>query len=325
MPSDNSNRKFALACDIGATKVSLSLAYRPGEISDKLTDMTDRMKEPESLINELSGMISGMVEKNRLSMKNCMGLGVAFAGPVNGREGTVLYAPNIQGWENVPLRHLLEKKTGVRVRVHNDANVGALGEYRHGGIAGAGDMLYITISTGIGAGIVIDGKPYEGANHMAGEIGHSTVIERGRKCGCGKSGCLETVASGSSIERIALERMKVEETSLRRRALETGGRVSSIVVFEEARKGDILAAELVENACRYLGTAISGALMLMDFSSVVLGGGVAREGEYLRKKVEFYTMKGLARGRTRPASILVSRFPDSVVDIGALELVFEGT
>lgn len=324
MPPDNSIRKFALAIDIGATKVSLALGYRPGEISDRLTDMTCKMKEPESLLSELSGMISSMVEKNRLSMKNCMGLGVAFAGPVNGKDGTVLYAPNIQGWENFPLRQLLEKKTGLRVWVQNDANAGALGEYRHGGIAGGGDMLYITVSTGIGAGIVIGGKPYVGANHMAGEIGHMTVIEQGPICGCGKSGCLETVASGRSIERIALERMEREETSLRLRAQEAGGRVSSSAVFEEARKGDMLAAELVENACRYLGTAISGALMLMDFSTVILGGGVAREGEYLRKKVEFYTRKCLAGGQSRPASILVSRLPDSVVDIGALELVFEG-
>ncbi len=323
MQDHASQRRFALGCDVGATKVSLSLGFTSGEVSDRITDTTHRMKEPETLVREVSSLVQRVVERNGLSIRNCIGLGVAFAGPVNGREGTVLYAPNIPGWDNIGLKKLLEQSLELPVTVMNDANVGALGEYRHGGTAGPGDMLYITISTGIGAGIIVDGKPYEGALSVAGEIGHVTVIENGPRCGCGKSGCLESIASGLAVERQAVERMAREETSLRDRAVKEGNRITSAIVFEEARKGDPLASEIVETACRYLGLVIAGAVMLMSFSTVVLGGGMAREGEYIRKRVEFHMRKALARGPNEAVRLLVSRMPDSIVDIGALDLAFD--
>lgn len=323
MPMDHKGRKFALGCDIGATKIALALAFEPGEVADRVQDLTRKIKSPEDMSVQLSLMIDELLGRNRLSMENCIGLGVAFAGPVNGREGRIIYAPNMAGWENVPLKNILESRFSVPVLVRNDANMGALGEYRHGGIAGSGDMLYITISTGIGAGIIVDGNSYEGANSMAGEIGHTTVVESGPRCGCGKSGCLEAVASGLSIERLANERMKSEETSLRSRAMEKGGRVNSAAVFQEARKGDRLSTELVESACRYIGMAVAGAVMLMSFSSVVLGGGMAKEGEYLRERVDFYTRKELAKGPNMGVRILISEKPESVVDLGILDAVFD--
>lgn len=317
-----SKGKFALGCDVGATKVALTLAHKPGMIKDRVLDSTPRMQGPETLVAEVVSMAEKMLKRNGLSKTDCLGIGVAFAGPVDSRQGLVIHGTNIPGWDNIPLGSMLKDAFGVPVTVQNDATVGALGEYRHGGIAGSGDMLYITVSTGIGAGLIINGAPYQGANSVAGEIGHSTVIEQGPRCGCGKLGCLESVSSGLAIERLAVERMQRVDTTLRSRARENGGKVTPAVVFEEARKGDMLASELVENACRYLGFAIASAVMLMSFSSVVLGGGIAKEGEYLRKRVEYYTRRELARGPNDAVRILVSRMPDTVVDVGALELVF---
>lgn len=323
MPTNRKGRKFALGCDIGATKIALALAFERGTVKDRVVDLTMKVQGPEEMAVQLSSMIDELLGRNKISMDSCIGLGVAFAGLVNGREGRIIYAPNMGGWENVPLKSMLEKRFSVPVLVRNDANMGALGEYRHGGIAGSGDMLYITISTGIGAGIIVGGRSYEGANSMAGEIGHVTVVESGPRCGCGKSGCLEAVASGLSIERLANERMKDEETSLRSRAAENGGKVNSAAVFEEARKGDRLSIELVENACKYIGIAVAGAVMLMSFSSVILGGGMAKEGEYLRGRIDRYTRKELAKGPNTGVRILISERPESVVDLGILDAVFD--
>lgn len=323
MSDRHPGRKYAIGCDVGATKISLTVAFEPGAIKDRIVDSTDRMKGPAALVKEVTAMVEEITGRNELSRADCLGVGVAFAGPVNRKKGTVIYGTNIPGWANVPLGHLLEEKLAVPVIVQNDANAGALGEYRHGEVAGEGDMLYITVSTGIGGGLIVNGEPYDGSNSIAGEIGHTTVIKYGPRCACGKHGCLESVASGLSIEKLAEELRHTSDTSLNNRAEGHNGRVSAAIVFEEARKGDMLASELVDNACRYLGLAIANAVMLMSFSSVVLGGGVAKEGEYLRKRVEHYARRELASGPNETVRVLVSKMPESVVDIGALEVIFD--
>ncbi|MBX8632242.1 MAG: ROK family protein [Thermoplasmata archaeon] len=315
--------KFALGCDVGATKVSVSVGVEPGVILDRITDRTYRMRNPKDLVSELRRMIADITEKNNLDISDCMGLGVAFAGFTDSRNGVIVASPNLEGWDNTPLKQILQDTLGVAVRVENDANVGAYGEYRHGGSVAGTDFLYVTLSTGIGGGLIIGGVPYEGDNGVAGEIGHTVVIPDGPKCGCGKQGCLEAVASGLAIERIANERMKRERTSLNDRAAE--GKIDARTVFEEARNGDPLSSEIVDTACRYLGLSIANAVMLLSLSSVVIGGGMAREGEYLRRKVEHYMRKGIAGGPNENAKLHISKKPLEVVDIGALQLVFDSS
>ena len=315
--------KFALGCDVGATKVSVSVTGTPGVIDDRIVDMTHRMKRPSDLVLEVSANIDRLLERNKLNISDCVGLGIAFAGFVRSAEGVVVAAPNLEGWNDTPLGDMLAKKLGIPVTIDNDANVGAMGEFRYGGLTEGRDFLYVTLSTGIGAGIIINGKPYEGANHVAGEIGHTTVVADGPKCNCGKSGCLETVSSGLAVERIANDRLAGEETSLRNRAREREGRVDARIVFEEARKGDMLSMEIVDNACRYLGMALSNAVMLLSVSSVIIGGGMANEGEFLRKRVEHYIRKDIAKGPNEQVELHISKKPREVVDLGALDLVFD--
>ena len=317
-------RKFALGCDVGATKVSVTVAGRPGVIDDRIVDTTHRMRKPSDLVMEVCANIDKLLERNGLNISGCIGLGVAICGFVRSREGVIVASPNLEGWSDTPLGDLLAGKLGVPVMIDNDANVGALGEFRYGGIADGRDFLYVTLSTGIGAGIIINGRPYEGACHVAGELGHTTVIMDGPKCNCGKNGCLETISSGLAVERIANDRLGREETSLKKRAAERGGKVDAKTVFEEARKGDLLSMEIVDNACRYLGLALSNAVMLLSVPSVIIGGGMANEGEYLRKKVEHYMRKDIAKGPNEQAELHISARPTGVVDLGALELVFEG-
>jgi len=321
--SASPERSFALGCDVGATKVSVSITSVPGRIQDRIRDTTRRMMKPHDLANEVSALIARLLERNNVQIRECIGLGVAFAGFVRSSDGTVVFSPNIEGWNDTPLQSMLEDALSIPVRVHNDANAGALGEYRHGGLCTGEDFLYVSVSTGIGSGLIIGGAPYEGSNSIAGEIGHMTVIEDGPRCGCGKYGCLEAVSSGLAVERIAGERLRRERTTLLGR-VEREGQISAKTVFEEARKGDILSMEIVDDACRYLGLALSSAVMLMSFSSVVIGGGMAKEGEFLRSRVEHYMLKNIPRGPNEKVKLLISKYPEDIVDIGALELAFGG-
>ena len=302
--------------------MSVSLSRRPGFIDDRIVDMTHRMRRPADLVSEVCANIGTLLDRNGLHISDCIGMGVAFAGFVRRSEGIVVASPNLEGWGDTPLADMLANKLGIPVFLDNDANAGALGEFRYGGIAQGKDFLYVTLSTGIGAGIIIDGRPYEGACHVAGEIGHSTFIMDGPKCSCGKNGCLEAISSGLAVERIANDRLHREETSLKRRADSGGGRVDAKIVFEEARNGDPLAMEIVDTACRYLGLALSNAVMLLSVSSIIIGGGMAREGEYLRRKVEHYMRKDIAKGPNESVELHISANPTGVVDLGALELVF---
>ncbi len=209
-------------------------------------------------------------------------VGVSFGGPVNFQQGVVRLSHHVPGWENWPLRQQLQAEFGARVSVDNDANVGALGEWRFGAGQGCLSLLYMTVSTGIGGGWVLEGRPYRGADGMAGEIGHTIVNPSGAACVCGRHGCLEIMACGPAIARRARERLEAEPGAgaILRRLIQndltalTAEQVSRATLEKNALAEDVLLA-----AARDLGTGIGSALSLMNPQRVVLGGGVTKAGE----------------------------------------------
>ncbi|MFQ5859171.1 MAG: ROK family protein [Anaerolineae bacterium] len=209
-------------------------------------------------------------------------VGVSFGGPVNAAEGTVLLSHHVPGWENIPLRDRLQSALGVPVSVDNDANAGALGEWRFGAGQGCQNLLYITVSTGIGGGWILGGRVYHGADSLAGEIGHTAVQSGGPVCTCGQQrGCLEAVAAGPAIARSARERLLAEpEAGAVLREL-AGGEVEAVtakLVSQAAEAGDELAQQVLDEAARALGMGIGNAIALMNPERVVVGGGVAKAG-----------------------------------------------
>ncbi|MEM3857350.1 MAG: ROK family protein [Thermoprotei archaeon] len=316
-----SSRKYAIGCDVGATKISVSLSFQRGTIADRVISQSRTSYGPDGLIRQIGLAYEELERRHSLSKEDCIGIGVAFAGFVRSVDGHVFFSPNMPGWTGASLRSLLQDHFSVPTSVHNDANVGALGEFVHGGQIRDEDFLYVTVSTGIGGGMIINGRIYEGPSHVAGEIGHTTVLENGPRCGCGRYGCLEAVSSGSGIARIAAERMKSEKTALSKHVVE-GKEADARVIFQEAKNGDALCAGIVDDACKFLGLALANAVTLMGFRKVVVGGGMAREGEFLRSRVERHMLRFLAGGPNEDVSLLISRYPDSIVDIGAVELAF---
>ena len=209
-------------------------------------------------------------------------VGVSFGGPVDAARGMVRLSHHVPGWEETPLRDLLQAEFGVPAAVDNDANVAALGEWRYGAGQGCQSLLYVTVSTGIGGGWVLGGRIYGGADGMAGEIGHVVVRPGGAACVCGKRGCLEAEACGPAMARAVQARLAAEPAAgAHLRALTGGnmGRVTGKLVAEAAAGGDALAQEALDHAARMLGIGLGGAINLMNPERIVIGGGVTKSGE----------------------------------------------
>ncbi|MEH2258579.1 ROK family protein [Nostoc sp.] len=215
-------------------------------------------------------------------------IGVSFGGPVDASTGTVRLSHHVAGWENIPLKRLLEEEFDVSVGVDNDANVAALGEHRFGAGQGYDSLFYITVSTGVGGGWILNGQPWRGAGGMAGEIGHIVVDPAGPVCLCGKQGCLERLASGPYMAQNVREILENEPQ--RRKGLRDGEILRGLVgnnltlltgqlVSEAAAAGDDLAKEVLHKAAWALGVGIGNVANLMNPQRFVLGGGVTKAGE----------------------------------------------
>jgi len=209
-------------------------------------------------------------------------VGVSFGGPVDATTGTVRLSPHVPGWENVPLRRMLETEFGAPASVDNDANAAALGEHRFGAGRGYDSLLYVTVSTGVGGGWILNGRPWRGAGGMAGEIGHTVVDPAGPVCVCGKRGCVERLAAGPGIAQRAREWLGADSDRgriLRALAGQDVETVTAQLVSQAAAQGDELAWEALEVAAQALGAGIGNAANLMNPQRFVLGGGVTKAGE----------------------------------------------
>jgi len=251
-------------------------------------------------------------------------LGVAAPGPVDPRQGVVVFAPNLPGWTDVPLRDLLQQTFGVPTFVGNDANLAALGEHRFGAGQGVDDLVYLTISTGIGGGILLDGRPFEGGRGLGGEVGHIVVEAEGPPCLCGGRGCLETLASGPAIARSAREAIAAGRPSTLLRMV--GGdpeRITAREVGLAAQEGDELAREVFRRAGFYIGVALVTLMFLFNPSLFILGGSVTLVGDLL-----FGPIRETVRARApevywRDVPIRPAALGDDVGLVGALALASE--
>jgi glucokinase len=209
------------------------------------------------------------------------GLGVGAPGPLRRADGIVVVAPNL-GWRDYPLRDRLAAATGLATTLDNDANCATLAEWWVGAAQGANTVVGMTIGTGIGGGLIVDGRLHHGANDVAGEIGHTTIETAGRRCKCGNYGCLEAYASGPAIADRAREALDSDGASALRTV--THGDLAALTaghVYDAAREGDEVAREVVRDTARYLGVGVANLLNLINPDVVVLAGGVTQAGELI--------------------------------------------
>lgn len=273
--------KYCFGVDIGGTTVKMGLFTTEGDLLDKWEIKTRTENGGEAILPDIARSLQEKMEEKKIKELQMSGIGVGVPAPV-GSDGIVKNTANL-GWGYKEVKKELEELTGQRVKVGNDANVAALGEMWLGAGKGQKNMVMVTLGTGVGGGVIINGKPVVGAHGAGGEIGHICVNEKERiSCGCGKKGCLEQYASATGIVRLAKERLAKDEAP----SLLREGEVSAKAVFDALKEGDVVAEEIVKEFGQYLGHAMANVAVIVDPSVIVIGGGVSKAGEILLKYVE---------------------------------------
>ena len=317
-------KAYILALDLGGTRFRVALADDKGKMLDRFSDLTHTERGKEWVLANINQALHKML--SGVSIEQVRAMSVSAPGPLEPFSGVLLRAPNMPGWYNVPLKAIWEKELGIPVFVSNDANLGALGEHRFGVGKGINDLVYITVSTGVGGGVISQGRLLLGWRGLAGEVGHMTVDPNGPRCICGNMGCLEVLASGSAIARQARERMKRgDDTIISSMVSGNIDGVTGETVTTAAKKGDALALEIVSKAAFYLGIGIVSLVHLLNPKLIVIGGGVSNLGSLL-----FEPVRALVGERAIPdflegLEILPTSLGDNVSLMGAIALVLDGT
>lgn len=274
--------KLYAAVDLGGTKIYAVLAENSGRILSSIRYDTLVDEGPEAILGQIAVSVRELLSQAGARTNRLSAVGVCLAGFFDWQRRLLIHSPNIPGLDQIRVEERLSRKLFVPVLAENDANAAAIGEARRGAASGSQDVLYITVSTGIGAGLVLGGQIYRGSRGFAGEVGHMVVKSGGILCGCGRYGCLETVASGTAIARAANEALQNgTATLLRELAREQGGRVNAATVFSAARAGDKPAQEIISEAVYYLGIALVNLVNMLNPEVVVIGGGVSAAGDEL--------------------------------------------
>ena len=267
--------------DLGGTKILVLIADAEGNVCGDIRVPTLADEGPDAVIARMVAATREAAKEAGVEMRAIAGAGVSAPGPIDADDGVITDPPNLPGWHDVPLARALREQLDMPVVLENDANCGAVGEHRYGAGRGYRHMIYITVSTGIGGGIIIDDRLYVGASGAAGELGHIAVAADGPLCGAGHVGCLEAFASGTAIANRAEEGIAAGGLPRTARLAEHNPPLSAEEVHMAAEQGEEGAAAIIESAGRYLGIGLASIINAFNPQAVVIGGGLTNIGERL--------------------------------------------
>lgn len=266
--------KYCFGMDVGGTTVKCGLFTTEGEVLEKWEIPTRTENNGSAILPDIAQTILACIEKKGIDRAEVAGIGICVPGPVN-EQGEIMVAVNLH-WGRVDVKGEMEKLTGLKTCVGNDANVAALGELWKGGGSGYHNMILVTLGTGVGGGIIVNDKILMGGHGSAGEVGHAHVADEiTEKCNCGSTGCLEQVASATGIARLARMELAASSDPTPLRDIE---KVSAKNVFDAVKAGDPVAIRIAERFGKYLGTALSIYANVVDPDVIVVGGGVSKAG-----------------------------------------------
>lgn len=321
----NGKRHLAVAVDLGGTKINVAVVSLNGQVLSRHRCLTNINEGAEAVLERLLLMIRGVLVRGRIDESEIAGIAVACAGVIDMDKGVVTESPNLPGFSNIRLQSVIAHEFSVSCYLINDASAAALGEYKFGAGADgrAENLIYLTVSTGIGGGMVIGGQLYLGANGSAGEIGHMIIKADGPVCKCGRSGCLESLVSGWAVARDAVEYLeKGEQSTILQLA---GGKIENVtaaVVSAAARRGDTLARRVIGNAAGYLGIGLANIINVFNPELIVIGGGLAKMGNLLLEPAR-RVAKALAFALPgKRVQIVRARFVANAGILGAAAYVF---
>ena len=310
--------KIGIGVDVGGTSVKLGMFTRTGNLIKKWEIPTDRENNCANVLPDVAASIRKTLEEEGFSLEDLVGVGLGVPGPVQ-PTGYVEVCVNLHWRDRYPGRELSELLDGVRVEAGNDANVAALGEAWKGGGGGANDAVLFTLGTGVGGGVIVNGKIITGKHGLGGELGHMHVRDEETEfCNCGGKGCLEQIASATGIVREAKRILKKSDADSKMRQF--GDLLTARDVCDLGRDGDPLADEVMETVSRYLGLAISHVEMTVDPDVFIIGGGVSRAGSYLLEKIRKYYNDYTTLSRNHGNVVLAALGNDAGI-YGAVRLV----
>lgn len=279
---------YFVGLDLGGTNVKAGVVDENAKVLAKVSQPTQAEGGPEAVTRVMAAAAAEAVSMAGLKMDRVDRIGIGSPGPIDFERGIVRATPNMPGWRDVPLRDLITSLTGRPSVLENDANAAALGEMWAGAGAGRGltNFVMLTLGTGVGSGIIVDGRILHGAFAMGGEAGHMIVAPGGRLCGCGQRGCLEAYTSASATARRTVEALRAgESSSLARDFADRLDRITAKDVFEAAGKGDALANRIVDETATYLGLACVTLCRILDPQMIVFAGGMVLAGDQLFNRV----------------------------------------
>ena len=328
-----------LAADIGGTKILSALVTREGKVTAKDRRPTLAEDGPQAVINQLFASFDSLLHqpfdfapstslrtgqgKQKIEPSQLHAISVACAGGIDAARGVVTTSPNLPGWIDIPLRDAVKDRFKVKSYLLNDSSAAALGEYRFGAGKGTRNFIMLTVGTGIGGGIIIEGKLYNGAVGSAGELGHMTIDVNGPLCNCGNTGCLEMLASGKAMARLAKRRIIQGEKSVLVEML--AGKVDDITAEQigiAARNGDKLASEVISDIATYLGVGMVNLVNIFNPEVLAVAGGVAKLGDLLMEPARRIVKERAFPISARTVRIVTARLGDEAGVLGAAAFAF---
>ena len=318
-----SDSQYIIGVDLGGTNIVVCAMSADGSQQHGLiSEPTAAHEGTDAVIARMARMVNDTValtmRETGVTRDAFRGVGVGAPGPLDREAGIVLVAPNLN-WHMVPLRDRMTELTGLPAALDNDANCATYGEWWIGAAKGGRNVIGVTIGTGIGGGLILDGRLYHGSSDMAGEIGHTTIDQTGRRCGCGNYGCLEAYASGTAIAVRAREALSYETVSILPDLV--GGDVSQITaatVYQAAAQGDAVATEVVRDTARFLGTGLANLLNIFNPDVVVIAGGVTQAGEALFGPLRAEVRKRAFKSAVEACRIVPGTLPGTAGVVGAV-------
>jgi glucokinase len=314
--------KKLIGIDLGGTTVKFAILTEEGEVQQKWSIETDIQEAGKNIIPNIIESINHRLNLYGLSADEFLGIGMGSPGTVDRERGTVIGAFNLNWRTLQPVKELIEAGTGISFYIDNDANVAALGERWKGAGENGADVVFVTLGTGVGGGIIADGNLIHGKVGAAGEIGHIIVDSEGYQCTCGNHGCLETVASATGVVRLARDfSEKFSGESELKWLIDDGQEVTAMTVFDHAKRGDKLALIVVDKFYSYLGLACGNIGNILNPETIVIGGGVSAAGDMLLKGVEEYFLKYAFPTVKTSTKLKLAQLGNDAGVIGAASLV----
>ncbi len=318
-------RRWAIGIDFGGTFVKLGAVHPAGRVALARVVPTAVVSRPAPFLDGVTGEVRRMCRQVGISPRRLAGVGIGAPGLVDAARGVVRSLVNVPGWRDVALAERLSRRLGCRCAVDNDANLYVLGEWWAGAGARARSLFGLTLGTGVGGGLVLDGRVYHGANGSAGEFGHTLLAPGGARCACGSRGCLEAYLGTAAILRMARRAMRRGAPRLRRLMERSGGPLTPAVVSAAAREGDPAARAIWREVGCALGMGLSSLINLLNPDRIVIGGGVANAWPFFMPAVRATVRRQAMPAASRAAAIVRAQLGDRAGILGAAVLIWRAS